>query len=117
MAEMHGSFGAFLGDKRAVLFRDNLMGAALGGVVAFACVSAVAGPLVVGSGNEAVIEPTVTVPDETPCVVPLLTGATFGADAVSYTYSPPSACPGPAASPCRARPCSPRRPRSPGRRR
>ncbi len=95
MAEMHGSFGAFLGDKRAVLFRDNLMGAALGGVVAFACVSAVAGPLVVGSGNEAVIEPTVTVPDETPCVVPLLTGATFGADAVSYTYSPPSACPGP----------------------
>jgi NAD(P)H-dependent FMN reductase len=78
-----------------VSFRYNLLAAALGGLAALATMPAMAGPLVVGSGNEAVIEPSVAVPDETPCVVPLLTGAIFGANAVSYSYTPPSACPGP----------------------
>jgi hypothetical protein len=54
-----------------------------------------AGPLVPGSGNEAVIEPAVPHPAETPCEVPLVTKATFGANAVSYNYTPPAACPGP----------------------
>ncbi len=66
---------------------------------AAACVAAVspalAGPLVVGSGNEAVIEPPVPHPNETPCVVPLVSGAKFGAETVTYSYTPPSACPGP----------------------
>ncbi len=56
---------------------------------------AFAGPLVVGSGNEAVIEPPVPHPNETPCVVPLVSGAKFGAETVTYSYTPPAACPGP----------------------
>ena len=54
-----------------------------------------AAPLKVGSGNEAVIEPAVPVPAETPCVVALSTDAKFGADPVNYSYTPPTACPGP----------------------
>ena len=54
-----------------------------------------AAPLVVGSGNEAVIEPPVAHPDETPCTVPLVTKAQFGADGVNYSYTPPATCPGP----------------------
>jgi hypothetical protein len=54
-----------------------------------------AGPLVPGSGNEAVIEPAVPHPAETPCIVTLLTKATFGANAVPYNFTPPAACPGP----------------------
>jgi hypothetical protein len=56
---------------------------------------ALAGPLTAGSQNEAVIDPNVTVPNETPCVVPLVTNAKFGADQVNYSFTPPSACPGP----------------------
>ena len=48
-----------------------------------------------GSGNVAVIEPPVTVPDETPCAVQLVKDAVFGADNVNYTYTPPAGCPGP----------------------
>ena len=48
-----------------------------------------------GSGNVAVIEPPVVVPNETPCTVPLVKDAVFGADNVNYTYTPPAACPGP----------------------
>jgi hypothetical protein len=54
-----------------------------------------AGALKVGSGNEAVIEPPVPHPDETPCTVPLVTDGKFGANAVNYSYTPPAACPGP----------------------
>ncbi len=54
-----------------------------------------AAPIVPGSGNEAVIEPAVQHPAETPCVVPLVTKATFGANAVPYSFTPPAACPGP----------------------
>ena len=49
----------------------------------------------IGSGNVAVIEPPVIVPKETPCVVPLVTKAIFGASNVTYAYTPPAACPGP----------------------
>ena len=54
-----------------------------------------AAPLYVGSGNEAVIEPAVPHPDETPCLVPLVTQAKFGADTVAYNFTPPASCPGP----------------------
>ncbi len=57
--------------------------------------AALAGPPVVGSSNEAVIEPPVPHPNTTPCIVTLVTKARFGADAVNYSYSPPPACPGP----------------------
>ncbi|MCQ8241120.1 peptide-N4-asparagine amidase [Rhizosaccharibacter radicis] len=50
---------------------------------------------VVGTGNPAPIEPDPSHPDEAPCRVPLFTGATFGADAVGFTYQPPASCPGP----------------------
>ncbi len=57
--------------------------------------AALAGPPVVGSSNEAVIEPPVPHPNEAACIVTLVTKAKFGADAVNYDYTPPSACPGP----------------------
>ncbi len=60
----------------------------------FAAHPAAAG-FVIGSGNEAVIEPPITVPKETPCVVPLYKGAKFGANNVNFTYTPPANCPGP----------------------
>ena len=69
-----------------------LLGAALG---CLAALTARAAPLQVGSGNEAAIEPPVPHPDETPCTVPLVTKGQFGADGISYSYAPPSACPGP----------------------
>jgi hypothetical protein len=49
----------------------------------------------VGSSNPAPIEPDPPHPDEQPCSVPLFTDARFGADAVSFSYAPPAACPGP----------------------
>ena len=69
--------------------------ALLVGACLAATAPALAGPLVVGSGNEAVIEPLVPHPNEAPCVVPLVSGAKFGAETVSYSYTPPAACPGP----------------------
>lgn len=48
-----------------------------------------------GSGNVAVIEPRVSHPDETPCVVDLYQGAQFGANNVYFLYNPPANCPGP----------------------
>ena len=52
-------------------------------------------PYTKGSGNEAVIEPPVAHPDETPCVVDLYKGAQFGANNVYFLYNPPANCPGP----------------------
>jgi hypothetical protein len=49
----------------------------------------------IGSGNEAVIEPNISHPPETPCQVPLFVGAVFGANNANFTYTPPSGCPGP----------------------
>ncbi len=56
-----------------------------------------AAPLQVGSGNEAVIEPPVGHPDETPCEVPLVIKGTFQGSGFTspYTYTPPAGCPGP----------------------
>ncbi|HEY3638892.1 MAG TPA: peptide-N4-asparagine amidase [Rhizomicrobium sp.] len=52
-------------------------------------------PFTKGSGNEAVIEPPVAHPDETPCVVKLYKNAQFGANNVNFLYQPPANCPGP----------------------
>jgi len=52
-------------------------------------------PYTKGSGNEAVIEPPVSHPDETPCVVSLYKKAQFGANNVYFIYNPPANCPGP----------------------
>jgi Peptide N-acetyl-beta-D-glucosaminyl asparaginase amidase A len=49
----------------------------------------------VGSGNVANIQPPPWHPAETPCVVKLYRGATFGANNVNFNYTPPAACPGP----------------------
>jgi hypothetical protein len=55
-----------------------------------------AAPLQVGSGNEAVIEPNVPHPNETPCTVPLVTDAQFtNFNNANYSFTPPAACPGP----------------------
>ncbi len=50
---------------------------------------------VIGSGNTAVIEPALSHPAETPCVVTLFANAVFGANGVNFNYAPPPACPGP----------------------
>ncbi|MGH6877061.1 MAG: peptide-N4-asparagine amidase, partial [Rhizomicrobium sp.] len=52
-------------------------------------------PFTKGSGNVAVIEPPVSHPDETPCVVKLYRKAQFGANNVYFVYNPPANCPGP----------------------
>jgi hypothetical protein len=49
----------------------------------------------IGSGNTAVIEPPVTVPKETPCIVPLTDHVQFGASNATFSYTPPANCPGP----------------------
>jgi hypothetical protein len=49
----------------------------------------------VGSGNTVVVEPRPETPKETPCVVPLVTGAVFGATNADFSYTPPANCPGP----------------------
>ncbi len=50
---------------------------------------------VIGSGNTAVIEPPLSHPAETPCVVTLFANAVFGGSNVNFNYAPPPACPGP----------------------
>ncbi len=70
----------------------------LGAALAFsAAAPALAAPLRIGSGNEAVVEPPVPHPDETPCIVKLVTRATFQSSGftTNYSYTPPAACPGP----------------------
>ncbi len=72
-----------------------LSGAACIALLANPLHAALAAPPVVGSGNEAVIEPPSPHPAEKPCVVTLASRATFGANAVPFSYTPPAACPGP----------------------
>jgi hypothetical protein len=50
---------------------------------------------VIGSGNTAVIEPPLTHPAETPCVVTLFANTVGGGNSVAFNYAPPPACPGP----------------------
>ena len=45
-----------------------------------------------GSSNTSNIEPAVSHPAETPCVVPLFSGATFGGNPVPFRYAPPRSC-------------------------
>jgi hypothetical protein len=56
---------------------------------------ALAAGFTIGSGNTAVIEPPIAHPAETPCVVTLFDNDVFGANNLTYTYTPPPACPGP----------------------
>ena len=61
--------------------------------IAFAGVDArAAGPYAIGSSNTANIEPAVPHPAETPCVVTLFSGATFGGNGVPFRYAPPASC-------------------------
>jgi hypothetical protein len=54
------------------------------------------GPYTVGSANTVTADPNVTRPSTTPCVVTLFTDAQFtDFNVENYTYTPPSACPGP----------------------
>jgi hypothetical protein len=54
------------------------------------------GPYVIGSANTVTADPVVTRPSTTPCVVQLFTGAQFyDFNVENFTYTPPSACPGP----------------------
>jgi hypothetical protein len=54
------------------------------------------GPYVIGSANTVTADPNVTVPTTTPCVVQLFSDAAFYEFNVeNFTYTPPSACPGP----------------------
>lgn len=71
-----------------------MLGTILGSSFPGGSVPAQGAPLV-GTGNPAPIEPAITRPAGTPCVVQLFSNATFGADTVSFPYAPPTACPGP----------------------
>src|ERR1700677_1452847 len=54
------------------------------------------GPYVVGSANTVTADPNITRPTTTPCVVQLFTGAQFfDFNVENFTYTPPTACPGP----------------------
>jgi peptide N-acetyl-beta-D-glucosaminyl asparaginase amidase A len=54
------------------------------------------GPYVIGSANTVTADPNITRPSTTPCVVELFTNASFyDFNVENYTYTPPSACPGP----------------------
>ncbi|HTT83906.1 MAG TPA: peptide-N4-asparagine amidase [Rhizomicrobium sp.] len=77
--------------------RAALLVSALSACAAHAAFAAppVKAPYKIGSGNVAVIEPPVSHPDETPCVVSLYRNAQFGSSNVNFVYQPPANCPGP----------------------
>ncbi|MGB8842881.1 MAG: peptide-N4-asparagine amidase [Aliidongia sp.] len=78
-----------------MLFRSSALFGGVALVLAAMAPLGGAAAFTLGSSNEAVIEPPVPHPDETPCVVPLVSQAVFGANAVAFDYTPPAACPGP----------------------
>jgi hypothetical protein len=54
------------------------------------------GPYVIGSSNTVSADPNITRPTTTPCVVQLFSDAQFfDFNVENFTYTPPSACPGP----------------------
>ncbi len=54
------------------------------------------GPYTIGSQNTVTADPLVTRPTTTPCVVQLFSGAQFtDFNVENFTYTPPTACPGP----------------------
>ncbi len=65
-------------------------------VMASASLAFASGPYVIGSGNTVSADPNVTRPSTTPCVVQLFSDAQFfDFNVENFTYTPPSACPGP----------------------
>ena len=58
--------------------------------------AAASGPYVIGSANTVSADPNITRPSTTPCVVQLFSGAQFtDFNVENFTFTPPSACPGP----------------------
>ena len=54
------------------------------------------GPYVVGSSNTVTADPNITRPTTTPCIVQLMSNAEFdNFNPYSFTYAPPTDCPGP----------------------
>jgi len=54
------------------------------------------GPYVIGSANTVTADPPIPRPSTTPCIVQLLSSAEFdNYNPVTFTYTPPAACPGP----------------------
>jgi hypothetical protein len=79
-----------------LLRRVLLVGTGVAALAAGAALPATAAALRVGSGNEAVIEPPVPHPHETPCSVPLVVDGQFASfNPVNFNFTPPAACPGP----------------------
>ena len=65
-------------------------------VTVFIPFASASGPYVIGSGNTVSADPNVTRPKTTPCVVQLFSGAQFfDFNVENFSYTPPSACPGP----------------------
>jgi hypothetical protein len=77
--------------------------AGLAGVLSFACATAALAQVVVvpptpqiGSSNPITADPPVSRPHATPCVVPLFNNLEFADfNPKSFSYTPPSSCPGP----------------------
>jgi len=78
---------------------QNLFPLLLSAVMIFAVMvpaASASGPYTIGSGNTVTADPLVTRPTTTPCVVQLFTGAQFtDFNVENFTYTPPTACPGP----------------------
>ena len=54
------------------------------------------GPYVIGSSNTVTADPLIMRPSTTPCVVQLFSDVAFyDFNVENFTYTPPSACPGP----------------------
>jgi len=63
---------------------------------AFAPAAFASGPYVVGSSNTVTADPIITRPTTTPCIVQLMSNAEFdNFNPYSFTYTPPTDCPGP----------------------
>jgi hypothetical protein len=65
-------------------------------VVTFVPVAFASGPYVVGSSNTVTADPNITRPSTTPCIVQLMSNTEFdNFNPFSFTYTPPTDCPGP----------------------
>jgi hypothetical protein len=81
--------------SRTARLARNILPLALLAVVLVPLATA-SGPYVIGSANTVSADPNVTRPSTTPCVVQLFSDASFYEFNVeNFTYTPPSACPGP----------------------
>jgi peptide N-acetyl-beta-D-glucosaminyl asparaginase amidase A len=65
-------------------------------VAIFIPFASASGPYVIGSSNTVSADPNITRPTTTPCVVQLFSDASFyDFNVENFTFTPPSACPGP----------------------